>query len=262
MQFSNKQVKLNKRARTAQKRLLKQMRAENTKVRAGAAEVAHRTEVAKLRTSFKLNNPSYLWYFSPWVKRFVNTFIVEGKKAIASRIVRETFFALKKQGLVHPYLTLFEVFEMLRLPVRAFPYTHGRRTRMIIQRLPWWRQYTTVTQWFRAAVVSRLAKANSAPKRLLQEFIALMEAPAKSRVWQRRVVAYQAIAEGRQLARFAWSPRVQKRLENKIFDLPPYNDPMINMLADRVSDHKRLQKVAVTKQARHLSALVAKLESK
>lgn len=234
----------------------------NNKVKANTKLQEKRIERAELLTSFKVNNPSYLWYFSPWVKRFVNTFVVEGKKATAGKIVREAFFSLKKQGLVHPYLMLFETFEMLRLPVRAFGFSQGRRTRMIIQRLPWWRQYTTVTQWFRSCLVSRLAKSNSASKRLVQEFIALMETPAKSKVWQRRVVAYQAIAEGRQLSRFTWSPKVQERLEEKLFQTPPHNDPLINLRNDFAAHKKWLKIERDNKQARHLAELVAVVEKK
>lgn len=227
-----------------------------------ASRSARTSERAQLSHAFKVNSPSYLWYFSPWVKRFVNTFVLEGRKATAGRIVRETFFALKRQGMVHPYLTLFEVFEMLRLPVRAFPFSHGRRTRMIIQRLPWWRQYTTVTQWFRAATVSRIAKSTSASRRLLQEFVSLLESPAKSRVWQRRVVAYQAISEGRQLSRFVWSPKVQERLENKVFQLPPHNDPLINLRNDMAYTRKRLKAALDSKHTRHMETLIDNLDQK
>jgi ribosomal protein S7 len=249
----NKKLKnANKRAQRSRSAALKKL---------ASAEVT-RLERLELRNAFKLNNPSYLWYFSPWVKRFVNTFVIEGKKATAGKIVRETFFALKKQGLVHPYLMLFEIFEMLRLPVRAFGFSQGRRTRMIIQRLPWWRQYTTVTQWFRSSLVSRIAKSNSASKRLVQEFVALMETPAKSRVWQRRVVAYQAIAEGRQLSRFTWTPKVQERLEAKLFQTPPYNDPLINHRVEYKGFRKWLRYEYDSKRARHLAGLVAGVEKK
>lgn len=101
-------------------------------------------------------------YSSYWVGRFINMFIIKGKKKTAARHMYQAFAQLKYSLREMPLLVLLEILEKLKPTFRLRKYI---RKRNIIKEYPFVakqsRRYIMVIQWLKHELNSEYKSASS-----------------------------------------------------------------------------------------------------
>lgn len=137
------------------------------------------------------NPPSHFWL----LEIFIKALIVHGCRSKASKIVYSSFQLLKKNGVINPYLALFEITELLILPIKACRFTSRGRTTYLVKRISWIQQYKNVAIWFRNVLYRDVTKSQmSAPEKLKREIELFYSSPKKSQLCQQKELELELIS--------------------------------------------------------------------
>ena len=133
------------------------------------------------------------------IRKFVNYVMLDGKKALALKIMSNAFEVMKKKGITNPEETFEKAIENIMPKIEVRPKRVGGSIYQVPQEVPAKRQFALASRWLLAS-----AKAKSGGEFanfLAQEFIEASQETGNA--FKKKLEVYKMAEANKAFARFA-----------------------------------------------------------